>query len=82
MIDTAKMSERGQVVIPKSVRDFIGASEETLFAVSALDKETVVMRKLDTDRLLQEFRKLRKGALTFSRREIEEEIDAARRARH
>jgi bifunctional DNA-binding transcriptional regulator/antitoxin component of YhaV-PrlF toxin-antitoxin module len=82
MIDTAKMSERGQIVIPKSIRDYVGAGTETIFAVSALDHDTVVMRRLDTDRLVSEFRALRKKAGTLSRREIGVEIDAARRARH
>jgi bifunctional DNA-binding transcriptional regulator/antitoxin component of YhaV-PrlF toxin-antitoxin module len=82
LIDTARMSPRGQIVIPKSIRDYVGAGNESIFAVSALDRDTVVMRRLDTDKLVSEFRTLRKRAQTLSRREIEAEINATRRARH
>jgi bifunctional DNA-binding transcriptional regulator/antitoxin component of YhaV-PrlF toxin-antitoxin module len=79
MIDTTKMSARGQVVMPKGIRDFIGAEEDTLFAVSALDKDTVVFKRLD---LTEQFRILRRDVKPLSQKEIEEEIHAARRARH
>ena len=59
MIDTAKMSERGQIIIPKYVREEIKATTNTIFVVSALDKETIIMKKLDTDPLVKEFRKLK-----------------------
>jgi len=78
MIDTAKMSDRGQIIIPKSVRDLIGADNGTIFAVSAVDKDTVVMKKLDTDKFIDEFRRFRRGPKKLNPREIEEEIRKAR----
>ena len=53
MIETAKMSERGQIIIPKDIREEIGASTNTLFAVSALDKDTIVMKRINTKKLSQ-----------------------------
>lgn len=82
-IETATMSERGQIIIPKDVRDYIGAGESTIFTVMTLDKETIVMKKLDTAKLLEEFRGLRKSIkekMTSS--EIDEEIAEVRRHRH
>jgi len=79
MIETAKMSERGQIIIPKDIREEIDASTDTIFAVSAIDKDTIVMKKLDTSALVSEFRKLRSKAQKMSPAKIEEEIDAARK---
>ena len=42
------MSERGQIIIPKHIREYIGAAERTIFTVMPLDKETIIMKKLDT----------------------------------
>ena len=79
-IETAKMSERGQIIIPKEVREYIGATENTLFTVMPLDKETIIMKKMDTEKLVQEFRRIRasiKGKM--SEKEIEEEISQYRK---
>ena len=45
-VETIKMSSKGQVVIPKNIRDMIGADEDTLFAVTS-SKDTVVLKKMD-----------------------------------
>ena len=78
MIETAKMSERGQIIIPKEVREEVDASADTIFAVSTLDKDTIVMKKLDTTSLVSEFRRLRDKAKKVSPAKIEGEINAAR----
>ena len=62
VIETAKMSERGQVIIPKEVREAVGASTDTIFAFGTINKDTIVMKKLDTKSLIEEFRKLRPKA--------------------
>jgi len=79
MIETAKMSERGQIIIPKEVREEVDASTDTIFAVSTIDKDTIVMKKLDTKALVSEFRRLRGNAKKVSPTKIEEEINAARK---
>ena len=78
MIETAKMSERGQIIIPKEVREDVNASTDTIFAVSSIDKDTIVMKKLDTKALISEFKKLRSKAKKISQAKIEAEIHAAR----
>ena len=78
-IETAKMSERGQIIIPKEVRDEVGASTDTIFVVSTLDKDTIVMKRLNTEKLVEEFRKLRSRAKKISPEKIETEIHEARK---
>ena len=79
VIETAKMSERGQVIIPKEVREAVGASTDTIFAFGTINKDTIVMKKLDTKSLIEEFRKLRSKSKKISPEEIEEEIHAYRK---
>ena len=45
-IDTIKMSSKGQIVIPNSIRELIGAHEGTVFAVTS-SEDTVVLKKVD-----------------------------------
>jgi len=78
-VETAKMSERGQVIIPKGVRDYIGAKENTIFTVMPLDKETIVMKKLDKMKLIQEFKSIRKTTEKLTPEEINKEIKEARK---
>lgn len=78
-IETAKMSERGQIIIPKEVREEVGASTDTIFAVSTLDKDTIVMKRLNTEKLVEEFRKLRSRAKKISPEKIEAEVHEARK---
>ena len=80
-IETAKMSERGQIIIPKEIRQAVQAVTNSIFAVSALSKDTIIMKKLDTTSLLEEFKSLRKQTKKFSAKEIEEEIHAYRKDR-
>ena len=79
-METAKMSARGQIIIPKGIREEINADVDTLFVVSAISNDSLVMKKLDTENLLKEFRALRKKAGKLSRTQIEEEIHATRGA--
>ena len=78
-IETATMSERGQIIIPKDIRNYIGATENTIFTIGAIDEDTIVMKKLDTERTLEEFRKLRSQTRTISRKDIAKEIKAVRK---
>jgi len=80
-IETAKMSERGQIIVPKEIREEIGATINTIFAFSALDKNTIVMKKIDTGRLIQDFRNLRSKTKKISPEKIEAEIHASRNYR-
>ena len=78
-LETAKMSERGQIIIPKDIRDYIGATEDTIFTVMPLDRETIVMKKLDQQKLVEEFRRIRVGIKKFTGEEISDEISRFRK---
>ena len=58
-VETTKMSTRGQVIIPKETREFTGSSENTIFKVFPIDNKTSVLRKLDKQKVVEEFRALR-----------------------
>jgi len=73
------MSERGQIIIPKSVRDEVHASTNTVFVVDTLDKDTIVMKKLDSDAWIKEFRQIRKRTGKLSSTQIEELIHEVRK---
>jgi len=81
IIETTKMSTRGQVIIPKDIREYIKAEENTIFTVVLLDKDTILMKKMDKKRLLEEFRKIRSSVKEkLSEEEIDNEIGAHRKA--
>ena len=79
-IETTKMSTRGQVIIPKGIRDYIQAERDVIFLVTPLDRETLLLKKMDKAKLLNEFRGIRKGIkIKLSGKEIDEEISKARK---
>lgn len=81
IVETTKMSTRGQVIIPKDVREYIRAEENTLFTVVPLDKDTILMKKMDKKKLLAEFRNIRSSIKEkLSQEEVDNEIRASRKA--
>lgn len=81
-IETAKMSERGQIIIPKEVRDYIGAGESTIFTVMSIDRETIIMKKLDRQKIVKDLESIRnKIKDKMTSKEINEEIAEVRRLR-
>lgn len=74
IVETAMMSQRGQVIIPKRIRDALGAKDSTLFAFT-IDKDTVLMRKLDAS---QVFREIRARSIKVPTATIVDEIHALR----
>jgi len=73
------MSERGQIIIPKEIREEIGALTNTIFAVSTLDKDTIVMKKINAQELIRQFREFRRNTKKMSPAQIEAEIHAYRK---
>ena len=60
IVETTKMSTKGQVIIPKETREFTNSQDDTIFAVFPVDKSTIVLKKLDKQKIVNEFRSLRK----------------------
>ena len=73
------MSERGQIIIPKEVREEVGASTNTVFVVDTLDKDTIVMKKLDSDAWIKKFNEMRKRTARLSSSEVEALIHEVRK---
>ncbi len=59
IVETTKMSTKGQVIIPKDVRNFMDVENDTIFTVLTVDKNTLVLQKLDKGRVVREFQKIR-----------------------
>jgi len=88
-VETAKMSSKGQLVIPLSARQEIGVEEGTLFAVVAFG-DTILLKKMekpsgeqlwkDLDRIAQEGRK-RLEAKGFTEKDIPGIVERRRRKR-
>lgn len=59
IVETTKMSTKGQVIIPKEVREFTQSKENTMFTVIPLNTETIILKKMDREKMVKEFRKIR-----------------------
>jgi len=58
-VEVTRIGERGQVVIPQSIRDKMPAPKGTLFSVILVDKDVLVMKRFDKIKILKEFKDLR-----------------------
>lgn len=85
-VEPSKMSTRGQIVIPQEIREKMNLKKDALFMVGSLDKETIILRKVDRELLVKDFLSIRNNILKRSsggltEKEIEEEIDDSRKSR-
>jgi AbrB family looped-hinge helix DNA binding protein len=82
--EVTTISEKGQVVIPQSIRKQLGIKPKNKFLVYGRG-DTIIMKKLELPSLKQEwddiFRLMDKKALKMSEQEIQKEITAARKTR-
>lgn len=75
------VGERGQAVIPKFIRDKMPAPRGTMFSVVLIDKDTIVMKRLDKRKMLEEFKGIRASITRkFSDQEIVGELKRTRKA--
>jgi len=81
-LEVTTMSEKGQVVIPQSIRKELGIKPKTKFLVYGRG-DTVIMKKLELPDLKKEwediFKLMDKKELKISDKEIEKEIAEARK---
>ncbi|MBN1358043.1 AbrB/MazE/SpoVT family DNA-binding domain-containing protein [Candidatus Bathyarchaeota archaeon] len=77
------MSEKGQVVIPQSIRKELGIKPKTKFLVYGRG-DTVIMKKLELPDLKKEwddiFKLMDKKELKLSEKQIQKEIAETRKA--
>jgi bifunctional DNA-binding transcriptional regulator/antitoxin component of YhaV-PrlF toxin-antitoxin module len=59
IIEMTKMSTKGQVQVPKDVRDFTNSKTNTQFTIMPLDKETIVLKKLNKEEAIKEIDRIR-----------------------
>ena len=82
-LEVTTMSEKGQVVIPQSIRKELGIKPKTRFLVYGRG-DTVIMKKLELPDLKKEwedlFSLMDKKELKMSDKEIQKEIADARKA--
>jgi AbrB family looped-hinge helix DNA binding protein len=82
-LEITTMSEKGQVVIPQSIRKELGIKPKTKFLVYGRG-DTVIMKKLELPDLKKEwgdlFKLMDKKELKISDKEIQKEIAEARKA--
>jgi AbrB family looped-hinge helix DNA binding protein len=78
------ISEKGQVVIPQSIRKELGIKPKNKFLVYGRG-DTIIMKKLDLPSLKKEwediFKMMDKKALKISDEEIQKEIAATRKVK-
>ena len=81
-LEVTTMSEKGQVVIPQSIRRELGIKPKTKFLVYGRG-DTVIMKKLELPDLKKEwediFKLMDKKELKMSGKEIQKEIAEARK---
>ena len=82
-LEVTTMSEKGQVVIPQSIRKELGIKPKTKFLVYGRG-DTVIMKKLELPDLRKEwediFKLMDKKELKMSNKEIQKEVAEARKA--
>ncbi len=82
-LEVTTMSEKGQVVIPQSIRNELGIKPKTKFLVYGRG-DTVIMKKLTLPDLKKEwediFKLMDKKELKMSDKEIQKEISEDRKA--
>ncbi|MBI2147910.1 hypothetical protein HYU19_05595 [Candidatus Woesearchaeota archaeon] len=81
-LETAKMSMRGQVIIPKRIREAMGAKEDSTLAFILLDNNRILLTRLEREKIVQEFDQLRNSIRNKrSEEEIEDVIRDVRKKR-
>lgn len=79
-MDIIRPSTKGQVVIPKSIRDQLGINEHTQLAISTINDQ-IVLKVVDTEKIRREveaFWEMRRKAPKLSMDEINRVIKEAR----
>lgn len=78
-IELTTIGERGQLVIPQAIREKMPAPKGTMFSVVLIDRDVLVMKKVDKRKLLGEFKELRASIKEkLAEAEVIEEVKTSR----
>ena len=77
-VELTKLSSKGQVVIPRQVRDALGLKEGETFAVIGKE-DTVILKKVNIPSSKQVFERLHAWGVAFAKKKglKEEDVQAA-----
>jgi AbrB family looped-hinge helix DNA binding protein len=79
------VSEKGQVVIPQDLREYLGIKPKTRLLVFVME-DNIIMRKLDIPDVKKEwhniFRRMDKKRLKLDENDVAKEIKAHRKEKH
>ena len=59
IVELTKMSTKGQVQVPKEVREYTNSTTNTQFKIMPLDRETIILKKLDKAEAIKEIDRIR-----------------------
>ena len=72
--ETTKMSSKGQIVIPRHLREEMDIKEGEIFAVVGND-DTIILKKIETPSAKEMFEKLNKWGTEFAKKKGLKEED-------
>ena len=72
MSDLTVMSSKGQIVVPKNLREELGLRSGTAFAIFGKD-DTIILKKVDVPSARETFSKIHKWGVKFAKRKGLEE---------
>ncbi len=75
MAEKAKISQKGQVTIPKSIREMLGLEPGKKVSFEVIGKEAVIYPEIEDP--LEELKQLRKE-VRFDEKEIEDMIESSK----
>jgi len=78
-IEFGTLSEKGQLVIPRHLRENLHWEKGTKVSMAKVDEDSIVIKRIDTDAWQKEFDKLRAKAKRISEAEIVDIIRGARK---
>jgi len=73
MIIKREIGEKGQIVIPKDIRDFLGLEKGEKVVFEVKDKEVILKKEQDTEQFLNDFFSIarhKKGGKNLSIKDI------------
>jgi len=74
MAELTTMSSKGQIVVPKDVREHMGIKEGTTFAIFGRD-DTLILKKVSVPTAKEAFEKIHKWGVEFAKKKGLKEED-------